>query len=122
MALLVLLEVLGAELLAPARAVASHHRGIEPQAGHDHEGVARVREYRDPVALPVLLPMHEAARVKRMAQQPAAMERVAHRAGAVVATVLERTVPAAVDVRLFPDVVRGRDDLLDAAWSAVGRL
>ena len=46
----------GAQVLAPARAVAAGHRGVPAQAGDHRVGVAAVRVDRDPAALAALAP------------------------------------------------------------------
>src|ERR671937_2172716 len=77
--------------------------GVEAQAGDHDEGMARIRVDRDPLALAGLAPGHEVARVERGVEQPGAVQRIAHGAGAVVAPRDEGPVPAAVDIRLGDD-------------------
>src|SRR4051812_6677270 len=93
------------------------HTGVEPQSGDDHEGVARVRVDREPLALAPLAPAHERARVERAAGQEAgAAQRVGHGAGAVVARILDLAVAAAVLVRLADDLVGRVDRAHDLGW------
>src|SRR4051794_11164886 len=71
--------------LARARRDRRAHAGVEAKPGDDHVRVAGVRVDRDPAAFALLTPVHEARRVERGVEQAAAVERVAHGPGAVVA-------------------------------------
>src|SRR4051794_34675919 len=75
--------------------------------------MAAVRVDRDPGALARAAPALEARGVERLLEEGAAVQRVAHRAGAVVAGVLPLAVAAAVAVRLGGDPVRSGDHVLD---------
>src|SRR5919199_5052452 len=94
---------------APARAGAPGgvrvvHARVEPQPGDHDVCVAGVRIDRDPPARAAASPAHEAARVEGQAQEPAAVEGVAHGARAVVAGVDPadaRAVATPVAVRLL---------------------
>ena len=80
----------------PARALAACvARRVEAQAGDHDVGVAGVRVDRQPLAAARLAPAHQLARGGGGAEQAGAGERVADRAGAVVAVVAERAVAAA---------------------------
>src|SRR6185503_15426998 len=105
----------GAGGLAVARAVRVARAGVEPEPGDHRVGVAAVGVDRDPLALALPTPAHEAAGVERALQQVAADQGVRDAAGAVVAAVLDRGMPAAVPVRLLDDVVGRLDRALDAA-------
>src|SRR3954447_22341094 len=85
--------VLGAPLVAIAR--------VEAQAGHDHEGVARVRVDGDPLALARARPAHEAAGVHPRVDQVGTVQAVRDGAGAVVGRVLEARVATAIAVVLL---------------------
>src|SRR3954447_18317377 len=101
---------------APARAAAvvrAARRGVEAQARDHRVGVAAVRVHRDPRALAGAAPALEARRVERLLEEAAAVARIPHRAGAVVARVLPLAVAAAVAVRLGGDAVRRGDHALD---------
>src|SRR4051812_22242837 len=111
----------GARLRAPARTVLAVARRVEPQAADDDEGVAGVRVDGDPRALAGLPEALELARVHRLREQAAAVQRVADGSGAVVARVLPAAVAAAVLVRLVGDGVGRRDGILDLLRRAVGR-
>src|SRR6476646_6770951 len=113
------LQVLRVYLRAPGRSGAVRHGGVEPQAGDHEERVARVGVHGEPVALAVLRPAHVARRVHRRVDEMPAVEGLAHRTGAVVATRLEARVAAAVAVARAHDVVGGADDLLDARGGAI---
>src|SRR4051794_10429061 len=81
--------------------------------------MAAVGVDRVPGALAGTAPALEAARVERLLEDPAAVQRVADRAGAVVARVLPPAVAAAVAVRLGGDPVRRGDHVLDLLRSVV---
>src|SRR3954447_1536927 len=104
----------------PAAAAGARGRRVEAQAGDHGVGVTGVRVDGDPLALAGLAPALEARRVERLAQQSAAVQRVAHRARAVIARVLPLAVAAAVLVRLPRDAVGGGNRVLDLLRSAVG--
>src|SRR5215217_7401848 len=99
----------------PARAAHARDARVEPQAGDHGVGVARVREDRDPGALPLAAPAHERAGVERRLQQPGAVEGERDGAGAVGALgdVELQVVAAAVAVRQLLERVGGPDRLLD---------
>src|SRR5262249_39720251 len=63
-------------------------------------------------------PVGEVARGHRGIEQAGAVQRVGHRARAVVAGVVPLAVPAAVLVRLAGDLVARRDDRLHLRWRA----
>src|SRR3954447_23997499 len=114
--LLVRVRVFVAHARRPSGPLARGVGGVEAQAGDGHEGVAAVRVDRDPAALAPVSPAVEATGRLRVVQEPGAVERVADRTGAVVATGLEARVAAteAVGVALGNAVRRidGVDDLL----------
>src|SRR3954469_9830402 len=108
-----------APLVAPARsalAARARRRGVEAQAGDDRVGVAAVRVDRDPRALARPAPALEPGRVERLRDEPAAVQRVADGARAVVARVLPLAVAAAVAVGLRGDPVGRGDRVLDLLW------
>src|SRR3954469_7751446 len=81
--------------------------------------MAAVGVDRDPGALAGTAPALEAARVERLLEEPAAGQRVADRAGGVVAQGLPPAAAAAVAVRLGGDPVRRGDHVLDLLRSVV---
>src|SRR3954452_1786823 len=114
--------VAGAHLRAPARALARVvPAGVEAQAGDDEERVARAAVRRDPRPLPGLAPRLVVRAGQLRVDEPAAVQRVGLRAGAVVAGVLPAAVTAAVLVRLGPRAGRRLDDPLALGRRVRGR-
>src|SRR3982074_201558 len=70
---------------------------VEPQTRDDREGVAGPRINRDPAAATAFAVPHEIARGQRRRQQSRAMQGIRNRAGAIVATIIKRSVSAAPD-------------------------
>src|ERR687894_533065 len=97
----------GARTRLPARAALVAPGRVEAAPVDDHVDVAGVGVDRHPAALARLAPAHEAAARERAVEQAGAVQRVGDGAGAVVAAVVPRTVPAAVLVRLAGDQVGG---------------
>ena len=84
----------------PARAGLRATAGVEADAGDDHVGVAGLAVDRHPLARSGLAERLQSRRVARDGQQVRAVQRVGDRARAVIAGVVERSVAAAVLVRL----------------------
>lgn len=72
--------VRGAHLTGPARPGARPRARVEAQPGDHHVHMAGIGVERDPAAPPGRAPMGEVARDERAVQQPAAVQRVGHRA------------------------------------------
>ena len=102
----------------PARTAALARRGVEAEARDHHVGVRGHAVDRDPLARARVAPAGEVVRRHRRVDQSRAVQREAHRAGAVVAGVLPGVVSAAVQVRLVRDLVSRRDDRDDGGGCA----
>lgn len=68
----------GGQALAPARTVSARVRGVEPETGDGHIGMARVRVDGDPLALATAFPAHVAVRSERARDELAAAQGVTH--------------------------------------------
>ena len=104
-----------ADISAPAQI-----RRIETQPGDDRKGVARPGINGHPSPAAAFAITHQVARRQRRGEQSPSMQRVRDRTRAIVSAVVERPVPAAPDIGLATNGVRGPNRILHALWR-VGR-